>query len=421
MKILIQQAKIMDPGGPLHGKTRDILVKNGKIEKVGEGLSEDVDRKITGEALCLSPSWVDVGVQIEDPGREHREDIASVSAAAAAGGYGALLSWPNTDPAVDTKSAVQYVRRQTQGELVEIYPIGAVSAGCHGEDITEMIDMQRAGALAFSDGRRPIQSAGLMLRALQYVHSFNGLVVNQPLEESIEPRGQMHEGVISTSLGMKGISNVAEELMARRDIYLAEYTNSRLHLANISSKGTVELVRHAKAKGLGVTASVPVMNLLFTEEALQAFDSDYKVMPPLRGEADRDALLAGLLDGTIDFISTHHTPLEEEQKKLEFPYADFGTTGLETAYGALNTHLGDRLDEELLVRALAIRPREIFNLPRTAIAEGEAADLTVFDRRREWTYAAADVRSRSYNTPFLGQTFSGRVLAVFHNRKSYFS
>lgn len=421
MKILIKQAKIIDPNSPFHGQICDIFIQNGIIKKIASALGEEADRQLQGQALHVSSSWVDLGVQIEDPGNEHREDINSVSAAAAAGGFGVLLSWPNTTPAVDCKAGVLYVRRQTQGQLVEIYPIGAISKDCQGKDITEMIDMQRAGALAFSDGRRPLQSAGLMLRALQYVHSFSGLIINQPFEKNIEPHGQLHEGMVSTSLGMKGIPNLAEELMARRDIYLAEYTGSRLHLANISSAGTVELVREAKAKGLAVTASVAVMNLLFNDEQLGNFDANFKVMPPLRSEEDRQALIAGVLDGTIDCISSNHVPLEEDQKKLEFPYAGFGAIGLETAFGALNTHLRTELTLEQLVRTLAIRPREIAGLPAVSIDEGLAADLTVFDPERNWTYGAESIRSKSVNTPFVGRQFMGKVLAVLHNRKSYFS
>lgn len=421
MKLLIKQATIIDPGGIHHGKKLDILIQNGLIKKVGDDLQEEADRRLSSRQLCLSPGWIDVGVQIGDPGYEHREDIASVSAAAAAGGYTTILSWPNTMPAVDTKAGVLYVRRQTQGQLVEIYPIGAVSKDCKGADVTEMIDMQRAGALAFSDGRFPIQSAGLMLRALQYVRSFDGLIINQPLEKDVEPHGQMHEGVISTSLGMKGIPNLAEELMAQRDIYLVGYAGSRLHLANISSAGTVALVRQAKQEGLNVTASTPVMNLLFSDEKLKDFDANYKVLPPLRGEADRQALVEGVLDGTIDLITSNHVPLEEDRKKLEFPYAGFGAIGLETAFGALNTHLGSQFGLEKLVQALSVRSRMLLGLPQPLIAEGQAANITVFDPTLEWTYAEGSVKSKSVNAPFIGQQFRGKVLAVINNRKSYFS
>lgn len=421
MRLLIKQATIIDPGGAHHGKKLDMLIQNGSIKKVGDNLQEEADREVSSPQLCVSPGWVDMGVQIGDPGYEQREDIASVSAAAAAGGYTTLLSWPNTAPAVDTKAGVLYVRRQTQGQLVEIYPIGAVSKQCKGEDITEMIDMQRAGAIAFSDGRFPIQSAGLMLRALQYVKSFDGLVINQPLERDVEPHGQMHEGMISTSLGMKGMPNLAEELMAQRDIYLVGYAGSRLHLANISSAGTVALVRKAKKEGLNITASTPVMNLLFSDEKLKDFDANYKVLPPLRSETDRRALIEGVLDGTIDLITSNHVPLEEDRKKLEFPYAGFGAIGLETAFGALITHLGSEFSLEQLVRALSIRSRVLFSLPQHSIAEGQAADLTVFDPTVEWIYTEESVHSRSANSPFIGQQLKGKVLAVVNNRKSYFS
>jgi dihydroorotase len=421
MKILIKQARIIDPGGAYHGTNNDILIQNGLIEKVGKTLKTDADIQLEGDQLCVSPGWVDMGVQIGDPGFEHREDISSVSAAAAAGGYSTLLSWPNSDPAVDTKAGVLYIRRQTQGQLVEIHPIGAISKACKGEDITEMIDMQRVGALAFSDGQHSIQSAGLMLRALQYVKSFDGLIINQPQEENIEPHGQMNEGLVSTSLGMKGIPNLAEELMAQRDISLTEYTGSRLHMANISSAGTVELVRQAKLQGQAVTASVPVLNLLFCDEKVESFDVNYKVMPPLRSETDRRALVAGILDGTIDFITSNHTPLEDDRKKLEYPYADFGVIGLETSFGALTTHLGAQINMEQLVQALSTKARSIFSLGSASIEVGKVADLTIFDPSQEWNYTADAGHSKSANSPFIGQRFKGKVLAVINNRRSYFS
>ena len=421
MKILIQQAKIIDPGGEHHKKKLDVLLKNGKVESIDKQIDTEADLCLKGKKLYLSPGWIDLGVQIGDPGYEHREDIESVSAAAAAGGYSTLLSWPNTNPVVDSKSNVRYVRKQSAGQLVEIYPIGAITNQCNGKDITEMIDMQRAGAVAFSDGDHSLQSAGLMLRALQYVKSFGGVVINHPFEQNIEPGGQMHEGVVSTSLGMKGIPNLSEEIMARRDIYLAEYTGSRLHIANVSSAGTVALIREAKEKGLAVSASVPVLNLLFNDEKLKGFEGNYKVMPPLRSETDRLALIAGIKDGTIDVISSHHTPLEEEQKKLEFPYAGFGITSLETAFGAMMTHLKKEIPLPKLVNCISRKPRQIFGLPEAHLKVGRIADVTVFDLQPEWTYTRDSIRSRSFNSPFIGQKFRGKVMAVINNRKSYFS
>lgn len=421
MKTLIKKAKIFDPGGDRHEQVRDLLIQDGTIVKIGEAIEVEAEKRLQAKNLCVSPAWVDVGVQIGDPGFEHREDVQSVSTAAAAGGYGVLLSWPNTYPVVDSKSEVLYVRRQTEGRLVEIYPIGAISKDCKGEDMTEMIDMQQAGAVAFSDGKYPLQSAGLLLRALEYVKSFNGLIINQPLEKNIEPRGQLHEGLVSVSLGMKGLPNIAEELMARRDIYLTAYAGSRLHLANISSAGTVELIREAKARGLAVTASVPLMNLLFNDEKVRTFDVNYKVTPPLRSEADRQALLQGVLDGTIDLIASHHVPLEEEQKKLEFSYAEFGAIGLETTFSALCTYLGDQLSIAQMIEALTVRARKIFGLPPVAIQEGNQANLTVFDPEREWRYTKDLIRSKSRNSPFIDQKMKGKVLAMFHNRQSYFS
>lgn len=419
MELLIKNAIIVHPASAFHGKKVSLLIKDGNIENIDKRLAAGSAQVLDAGGACVSTGWFDLGTLVGDPGFEHREDFSSISRTAAAGGFTAIACLPNTQPALHSKSEITYVKNKSKGNLVEFFPIGAVSHECKGKDITEMYDMQAAGAVAFSDGKKPVQDSGLMMRALQYVQPFGGVVLNHPLDKTIAPGGQMHEGVMSTSLGLRGIPVLAEELMVRRDIYLAEYTGSRLHLLNISTVGSVQLVREAKAKGLQVTASVAAMNLACDDSLLLDFDSNFKVSPPLRTQADIKALKKGLKDGTIDCITSNHTPLDEEAKNLEFPFADFGALGLETAFALSNTHLAGILPPEVLVKKLAIAPREILGLPVPSIAAGEPANLTVFDPAKEWTFSQKDVFSKSKNTPFAGWKFKGKVLAVVRENQTF--
>jgi dihydroorotase len=275
-----------------------------------------------------------------------------------------------------------------------------------------MYDMHAAGAVAFSDGKKPVQDSGLLMRALQYVQPFKGVIINQPLDKTIAPNGQMHEGVMSTSLGLRGIPSLAEELMIRRDIHLSEYADSRLHIHNISTAGAVKLVREAKARGLKITASVAAMNIACDDHVLHDFDPNFKVLPPIREEADFEALREGLVDGTIDCITSNHTPLDEEAKNLEFPFAEFGATGLETAFGLSWMHLHNKLTINDLVEKLAIAPRKILNLPVPDLLHGAPANLTIFDPAKECTFSTKDIHSKSRNTPFVGWRMKGKVLAI---------
>jgi dihydroorotase len=290
-----------------------------------------------------------------------------------------------------------------------------VSQGCEGKDLAELFDMHSAGAIAFSDGSKAVQDAGLLLRALQYAKAFNGLVLNEPHHKTIAAGGQMHEGVISTSLGMKGVPALAEEIMVQRDLSLLEYAQGRLHLHLLSTAKSVALVRHAKKAGLPVTASVAVANLCFTDEKLAGFDSNWKVMPPLRSRADAEALLEGVLDGTIDFICSNHTPWDEEAKNLEFPYAEFGMAGLETCFALCRTFLGQHLPLDILLEKIALAPRRVFGVPQPAVKPGARAELTIFDPDAEWTFRENDIRSKSHNTPLAGHTFRGKVLGIVNN------
>lgn len=412
MLTILRNVRICD--GHQIEEPQDISIRDGVIEAIGPDLPAPNDADVfTFEGTAfVSPGWFDVGIQTGDPGFEHREDLHSASNAAAAGGFTAVACFPNTQPAADSKSAISYILNKTAGEPVWFYPIGALSVHAEGKDLAELYDMHTAGAVAFSDGNRSVQDAGLLLRALQYAKAFNGLIINWPHHKTIAGGGQMHEGVLSTMLGLKGIPALAEEISVQRDLSLLAYSGGRLHLHLLSTRKGVELVRAAKAAGWPVTAAAAVANLCFTDEQLAEFDTNWKVLPPLRDNDHREALLEGLADGTIDFICTNHTPWDTEAKNLEFPFAEFGMTGLETAFALCRTYLRDQLTVEMLVQKWALAPRRALGLPVPAIEPGAYAELTVFDPEASWTFTEQHIRSRSHNTPFVGQEFKGRVLGI---------
>lgn len=420
MQLLIKKATVVLPTSKWHHQQVDILIENGRVKLIEAELNIPSENIIDANGALLSPGWVDVGTSIGDPGFEHREDFQSATRAAAAGGYTAIACLPNTNPAIHSKPEVNYIRNQARNNLVDFLPIGAVSVDCAGKDIAELYDMQAAGAVAFSDGKHQIQNSALMLRALLYVQPFNGVILNQPLDANMARGGQMHEGKISTSLGLRGIPSLAEELMVQRDIQLANYTNSRLHLLNISCKGSVELVRKAKAAGLKVTASVPAMNLACTDRELENFDVNFKVMPPLRSDEDREALKAGLLDGTIDFITSNHTPLDPEAKNLEFPFAEFGAIGLETAFSLVRQSFPEA-QPEFFVEKMSLAPRRLLGLPTPQLEVGSEADFTLFSPSAKWTLHSSAICSKSSNTPFCGQQFEGKVYGIVRKNMFQFS
>lgn len=416
MHHLIKNVTIIDPASSYNGQQLDVRLQDGRIAAIGHALAAEGAQVWDAAAACLSPGWVDQGAFVEDPGQEHREDLHSLARAAAAGGYTQVVIEPDALPVRHDKSGILYVRRQATGQPVAIHPLGALSRDLAGKELSEMIDMQQAGALAFSNGSQPVTHAGLLLRALLYVKSFDGLVINRPLDESVSPGGQLHEGRMSTQLGMRGIPALAEELMIERDLRLLAYTDSRLHLANISTAAAVEQIRKAKKAGLRVTASVAALNLVYIDEVLADFDTHFKLMPPLRGEEDRAALVEGLADGTIDWVSSNHRALEVEAKMLEFPYADFGAIGLESAFGLMRKATAGRMPLEALIDRLTYRPRVAMGLPVATIETGAAADLTLFAPDERWVFSSQHIRSKSANTPLIGHELLGRPLAVFYHQ-----
>jgi dihydroorotase len=415
MNLLIKSATVVYPASPFHNQVADILIEKGVITKIGSGLSDDKAKVLDATGKYLAPGFFDLNCNVGELGLETKEDLQTGTAAAAAGGFTGIALMPNTHPPVHSKAEVEYLLNRAMGNLVDIYPLGTISHKREGRDLSEMYDMFKSGARAFTDGNRPVQDAGLMERALLYVQGFGAKVISYAEDAFIAGKAKMNEGVVSTMLGMKGIPSLAEELMIARDIYLAEDSGTDIHFTTISTARSVELIREAKKRGLKVTCDTAIHNIILTDEALMGFDSLYKVKPPLRTQADVDALIAGLKDGTIDALVTQHTPHEIEFKDVEFEVAEYGIIGLQTAF-SLAVKAG--LSVELIVEKLAINPRKILNVAIPTLAEGEKANLVLLDTEADWEYSRAANRSKSYNSPFLGQNLKGKVLLTCNNNQT---
>lgn len=415
MNLLIKSATIIDPGSSFHQQVADILIENGVIARIAEDIDADAEL-FDAEGKYVSPGFFDLNCNIGELGMETKEDLRSGTTAAAAGGFTGIALMPNSQPPVHSKSEVEYLLNRSKGNLVDVYPLGTISQKREGKDLAEMYDMYQSGAKAFTDGSRPVQDAGLMERALLYAQGFDALVFSYPEDTAIAGKAKVNEGEISTLLGMKGIPSLAEELMVARDLYLAEYTVSRIHFTTISTARSVDLIREAKRKGIEVSCDVAAHHLVLTDEALLGFDSLYKVKPPLRTADDVTALIKGLKDGTIDAIVSQHTPHEIEFKDVEFEVAEYGIIGLQTAF-ALALKAG--LPVELIVEKLAINPREILAVELPVIAEGENANLVIFDTDAEWEYTAANNKSKSANSPYIGQGLKGKVLLTYNNKQIF--
>lgn len=415
MRLLIRRALILDPRSPHHKKRLDILIKKGHIVQIGRNLPVRADQVIQSGNLHVSPGWLDIGAQCGEPGYEHREDFQSLTAAAISGGYTAVACFPNTKPTLHSKSEIEYIRNRSAGLPIDVYPIGSVSVDCEGKDLAELRDMHEAGAVAFSDGRKTMLHAGLLLRALMYTKGFNGLVLNRPDDRHISGDGQMHESETSVFLGLKGIPAISEHLMVERDIRLLEYSDSRLHCYAISTAESLAMIRQARRSKLQITASVPAMNLLLEDTHLTEFDTHLKVIPPLRSTADRKAMIRAIKDGTIDCIVSNHEPVEEERKKMEFAYAGFGSTGLEAAFSLANTACQGLVPLDTLINCFSLNPRALLDIPAPVIREKASANLTLFDPDVEWTVQPEFLMSKSKNAAALGQTLTGCVLGVVCN------
>jgi dihydroorotase len=417
MKTLISSATIIDHQSPYHGKVIDLLISNGKIVEIGE-ITQKANKTINAKGMYLSIGWFDMRARFGDPGLEHKEDIQSGLTAAQHGGFTGVALLPNTQPVIQSKSDIQYLLSRSQSHLTDLYPIAAVTKDTKGEDFTEMIDLHQAGAIAFSDGEAPLWQADILLKSLQYLQKFDGLLINKAENLRLNLFGTMNEGVSSTMLGMKGMPTLSEDIAVQRDLSLLEYAGGRLHISNISSAKSIDMIRKAKKSGLQVTCDVASFQPLFDDQALSTFDTNYKVNPPFRNNKDNQAIIKGLKDGTIDVIVSAHTPHDEECKKLEFDLADFGITGLQTVASDLAT-ISTKVDIEQLIHQVTYAPRIILKLDIPEIAVGETANLTLFDPAHEWTFDQNTNQSKAVNSPYFDSHLTGKAVAVFNNGQEW--
>lgn len=410
--ILLRQVTVVDPNGPHHDEVIDVLIIDGKIARTGKRLPKSETTEVRMDGLHVSPGWVETRAHFRDPGEEYKEGIRNGLDAAAAGGFTRVAVLPSTDPIMDSRAGIEYLLRKAEGHAVRALPLGALTKGLKGQQLAEHFDMRQAGAVAFCDDQQPVRNARLMLLALQYALNFDGRVISFPLDHDLAAHGQMHEGHMNVRLGMRGIPAMAEAVALARDLALLEYTGSRMHVATVSTAESVELIRRAKAKKLRVSASVAAHSLLLDDGCLRGFDTDHKVMPPLRDAMHIDALRDGVKDGTIDTITSDHRPEDTEHKKVEFPQAAFGISGLETAYAVANTALKSRLSVRKMVERFCHGPRAALGLTVPHVAEGTEAELSLFLPDLDWSFTTADIVSRARNTPFVGYHFTGRPAGI---------
>lgn len=415
MNLIVKGVTVLDPHSEFNGKTCELAVENGIITAIGKKVEPQKKSNVfEAKGAILSPGFFDLNCTIGDPGLETKEDMATGTAAAAAGGFTGIAITPNTKPVIHSKAEVEYILNRAKENLVEVYPIGAISHQLEGKELSEMFDMQQAGAVAFSEADRALADDGFMSRALQYTLGFGGLLFVHPENKSLVGKAQVNESKTTILLGMKGIPALAEEMQIARDIFLAQYHNAPIHISNISTAGAVALVKKAKKDGVKVTCDVAAHQLVFTEELLNDFDSNYKVKPPLRSKADNKALINGLKDGTIDAISSQHRPHEIEFKNVEFEIAAYGIIALQTVLPLL---LQAGLSEELIVEKLAVSPRKLLNLPVPEIKVGAKANFTVFNPSKEWTFNAETNHSKSANSPLFNTALKGKVELVYNNKQ----
>lgn len=416
MKVLLQSVTILHPDGTLEKDPCDILISKGRIEKIDNNVTGEKGWELVNNpGAIVSIGWLDMKANFRDPGDEVKEGIPSGLEAALAGGFTGVVLMPSTNPAVQTKGEVEYIRNRSINHLVRLYPTGALSIDRQGKDITEMFDMKQAGAVAFTDDKRTVGDSGLMLRALQYAGNCESLVISFADDRSISSKGQVNEGISSTMAGLKGMPAFAEELIVSRDIKICEYTGVRLHFSTISTAAAVELIRQAKKKGLPVSAEVCAHQLLVNDSAILDYNTNFKVNPPFRTREDVEALKAGLADGTIDVICSDHQPEDPESKVVEFDFAAFGISGIETAFAVANMAVSGKVPMPRLLDAITVKPRKLLNIPVPEIREGAEANLTIFDPQLTWTPSAAGMKSKSKNNPFIGVELKGRPLAVYAN------
>ena len=411
MKTIIKSALIIDPRSTHHGKKRDILIENNIITKIAAKIEEKKATIISEKNLCVSPGWIDLRANFREPGDEYKEDIASGLNAAKAGGFKTVLVMPSTNPPLDSKAQIEYVQRKANGHVVNLLTAGTLSSGLEGKQLSEMYDMKQSGAVAFTDDKENVGTE-LMVRALDYSRNFDGMIISFPMDKGVNPGGMLHEGPTSVSMGLKGLSSASEEIRLSRDIELLRYCGGRLHVSLISTAGSVELIKKAKKDGLNITASIASHQLAFTDADMSSFDSNLKALPPFRGESDKKALIKGLKDGVIDAICSDHSPEDHEHKVLEFEYANYGISSIQTSFAVAYEALKNTLSLEEILSKFTTGPANVLKSELPIIKEGNSAALTIFATETEQIFGKKEWKSKSINSPFFNTKFSVRVVDV---------
>ena len=413
MNVLIKSATIIDSKSDFHNKTQDILAENGIITKVANRIKNPKNYKeIVLNNLHISQGWFDSSVSFGEPGYEERETIVNGLKTAAKSGFTTVAINANTNPVIGSNTDISFLKSKAEKHIVDLHPIGALTKHSDGKHLAELYDMHNAGAVAFCDYQKPLENPNLMKIALQYASNFGGLVCSFPQDERISRNGVMNEYITSTTIGLKGIPSLAEELQVARDLFLLEYTGGKLHIPTISTAKSVELIRDAKKRKLDVSCSVAIHNLVFTDERLDTFDTNFKVSPPLRIQDDIDALITGLKDGTIDMVTCDHNPLDIELKKVEFDFASNGTIGLESAFGALNSIFTLKKTIDLLTKG-----KDRFSTDTFPINIGNKLNITLFNPETKFVFSTENIVSKSKNSMFLDAALQGKVYGICNNNK----
>ena len=418
MNIIIKSTKIIDVTSKYHNKIKDVYIEDGIIKKIGDKISKIGVQEYSSKNLHMSVGWMDMR-NFREPGYEYKDDLNSGIQSAINGGFTSVLLMPQTNPVIDNKSLVEFIKNNTKESIIDVHTSGSITKNIEGNDLVEMQDMNSAGCRVFTDDKKSLNRNDVMKLALIYIKDFDGLIMNYPNDKSIYNNGKMNEGVISTKLGLRGIPNISEEIMVDRDISLAKYTNGNLHLSYISTEESVNKIKKAKKEGCKITCDVSINNLVLSEEKLINFDTRYKLLPPLRTKKDNSALLKGLKNKTIDVICSDHSPENIENKKIEFDNATFGIIGLETLFGLLGKYLRDKLNLEEIIEKISYNPRKIVLKETLKIEEGEKANITLFDPDLEWEFNKKDIKSKSINTPFIGEKLKGKALAIYNNNQFF--
>lgn len=424
MKTLIKNVNLIHPEEKINLQGTNILINDGVIEKIGEFNVDDISngQEFEFSGCCVVPGFFDMHVHLREPGREDEETVVSGCNSAANGGFTGIACMPNTEPAIDTAEVINFIKKQAKDHLIDVHSVAAATIGRKGESISPMAELAEAGAVAFSDDGVAIKTSSVLKRAFEYANMY-GLPIIEHCEDDSLAKGAMNEGLNSTFLGLPPLPAVSEDIIVIRDVLMAEYTGGRIHIAHISTKNAVELVREAKKKGINVTAEVTPHHFTLTDDAVKTYDTNTKMSPPLRHQEDVDAVVEGLMDGTIDCIASDHAPHSIEEKDSEFQFAPNGIVGLETAVGLSLSELyhKKKLSVEELILKLSINPRKILNLPVPKFSAGELANFTILDLNKVWTVDIHKFKSKSKNSPFDRRLLTGKSISTVNNKKMFYS